>query len=159
VARKLSKKDIQKVRQRFQRDRPTQEQLVESGEYEPFVPRAVYFAVRQVIADLKRAREAAGLSLSQVAAQSGVDKATLSRLESGKQLNPTLETLVRYAEAVDRRLCLTLAPREDGDAPGGILPAVLAAVAESTTAALAAKRRPDREVNGPPAPGRERSSR
>jgi transcriptional regulator with XRE-family HTH domain len=159
VARKLSKKAVREVRERFQRAKPTQEQLVESGEYGPFVPRAVYFAAKQVAADLKRAREAAGLSLSQVAAQSDVDKATLSRLESGKQLNPTLETLVRYAEAVDRRLCLTLAPRDDGGAPGGALPAVLAAVAEATTRALAAKGRRDQAANGPTAPGCQGSSR
>lgn len=41
---------------------------------------------------VRRAREAAGLSLSELAAQAGVAKSTLSQLEGGRG-NPSLETL------------------------------------------------------------------
>ena len=37
----------------------------------------------------------------------GMDQATLSRLENGRQPNPTVDTLWRYASAVGRQLVLT----------------------------------------------------
>ena len=49
--------------------------------------------------DLRRLRLDAGLSLSQVSAAAGVDRSTLSRLESG-ELRPSLETYVRIATAL-----------------------------------------------------------
>jgi transcriptional regulator with XRE-family HTH domain len=36
-----------------------------------------------------------------------MDQATLSRLENGRQPNPTIDTLWRYARAVGRQLVLT----------------------------------------------------
>ena len=41
-----------------------------------------------------------GLTLDDIARESGIDKAYLSRLEKGKVLNPTCETLYRYAAAI-----------------------------------------------------------
>ncbi|MBL8792585.1 MAG: helix-turn-helix transcriptional regulator [Planctomycetia bacterium] len=60
--------------------------------------------MRLLLQELKKAREAAGLSLAEVQERSGMDKATLSRLENGHTENPTLETLLRYAKAVGKRL-------------------------------------------------------
>jgi transcriptional regulator with XRE-family HTH domain len=56
---------------------------------------------------MKRAREAAGLTLADVSRRCGIDQPALSRLESGDNKNPTLDTLWRYAAAVGRRLVLT----------------------------------------------------
>lgn len=39
----------------------------------------------------------------------GMDKAALLRLESGQRPNPTVETLMRYAEAVGRVVVFKLA--------------------------------------------------
>ena len=39
----------------------------------------------------------------------GMDRSALSKLETGLRPNPTIETLVRYAEAVGKRLVVTLA--------------------------------------------------
>jgi transcriptional regulator with XRE-family HTH domain len=41
----------------------------------------------------------------------GMDPSALSKLETGQRPNPTLETVVRYAEAVGKRLVLSLAER------------------------------------------------
>ena len=68
---------------------------------------AAFLAAWQAVDTLKKARLAAGLSLSQVAAQGGLDKGTLSRLEAGQHLNPTLDTLSRYALALGRGLALS----------------------------------------------------
>ena len=67
-----------------------------------------YSIIFKSLAELKTARTAAGLSLADVAERSGIDKAALSRLENGIQANPTVETLLRYAAAVGKRLRWTL---------------------------------------------------
>jgi hypothetical protein len=65
---------------------------------------------RQFIKSLREERLSRGLSLEQRAMRSKLDKAALSRLEAGKQVNPTVATLMRYARALDMRLFLSLAP-------------------------------------------------
>jgi predicted transcriptional regulator len=57
---------------------------------------------------LKAAREAKGLSLADVTELTGMDRSALSKLETGQRANPTVETLVRYAEAVGMRLVVSL---------------------------------------------------
>jgi ribosome-binding protein aMBF1 (putative translation factor) len=65
---------------------------------------------RRFIQKLRRERLSRRLSMEQLAARSKLDKAALSRLESGKQVNPTVATLMRYARALDLRLGLSLEP-------------------------------------------------
>jgi DNA-binding phage protein len=70
-----------------------------------------------LLADLKIAREAKGLSLADLTELTGMDRSALSKLENGQRANPTLDTLVRYAEAVGKRLVLSLADHQDAPAP------------------------------------------
>ena len=65
--------------------------------------------LESLLPQLKAAREAKGLSLSDVTRLTGMDRSALSRLETGQRDNPTIDTLVRYAEAVGKRLVVTLA--------------------------------------------------
>ena len=60
------------------------------------------------IRSLRQARESTGLSLDEVAARSGIDKAQLSRLENGKVSDPRPSTLARYAHAIGKRLAWSL---------------------------------------------------
>src|SRR5208283_5109916 len=69
---------------------PTQEELEASGDYEGPIKSGAYFTVRVVIHELKKIRQAAGLTLAAVAKLTGMDQATLSRLENGRQPNPTI---------------------------------------------------------------------
>jgi transcriptional regulator with XRE-family HTH domain len=39
----------------------------------------------------------------------GMDRLAISKLESGQRTNPTVDALVRYAEAVGKRLVVMLA--------------------------------------------------
>jgi DNA-binding Xre family transcriptional regulator len=96
------------VREKF-KDKPTYEQLAATGECagQP-VPLGTYLAIGVFLHDLRKAREDAGLSLTDVEKSTGIDKATLSRLETGKQPNPTVDTLVRYAAAVGKQVVLAL---------------------------------------------------
>jgi DNA-binding XRE family transcriptional regulator len=63
----------------------------------------------ELVQQLKAAREEKGLSLSDLTRLTGMDRSALSKLETGQRLNPTIETLVRYADAVGKRLVVSLA--------------------------------------------------
>lgn len=67
----------------------------------------------ELLQQLKTAREAKGLSLADLTKVTGMDRSALSKLETGQRPNPTLETLVRYAEAVGKRLVMTLADAQE----------------------------------------------
>lgn len=62
-----------------------------------------------LVRQLKAAREEKGLSLADMTRLTGMDRSALSKLETGQRLNPTIETLVRYADAVGKRLVVSLA--------------------------------------------------
>jgi DNA-binding XRE family transcriptional regulator len=64
--------------------------------------------VDELLRQLKAAREEKGLSLSDLTDLTGMDRSALSKLETGQRPNPTVETLVRYAEAVGKRLVVSL---------------------------------------------------
>lgn len=96
------------IRERFQRERPTLKELVESGDATPPMPLGRYLELRAALTALRASREASGLSLADVAERSGIDKAALSRLENGIHDNPTVETLLRYAAAIGKRLTIRL---------------------------------------------------
>lgn len=68
-------------------------------------------ALDELLLQLKAARVARGLSLADLTELTGMDRSSLSRLETGQRANPTVETLVRYAEAVGKRLVVSLADR------------------------------------------------
>jgi DNA-binding XRE family transcriptional regulator len=65
--------------------------------------------LHELLMQLRTAREAKGLSLSDLTELTGMDRSALSKLENGQRANPTVETLVRYAEAVGKRLVVSLA--------------------------------------------------
>ena len=91
------------IRERFQKEKPSLEELVSSGEYNEPLPMGEHLSIRQAVFALKKAREAAGLSLADVAERTGIDKGALSRIETGQHPNPTVSTLCRYAHALGKR--------------------------------------------------------
>ena len=103
---------IRAIRERFQRERPSPERLVASGEYDSPVPAALYFEVQAIIKDLRGVREAAGLSLSAVAERTGIDEAELSGLEGGRFGSSALSLLSRYAAALGKRISLSVTDPE-----------------------------------------------
>jgi DNA-binding XRE family transcriptional regulator len=98
---------------------PAQEELVASGAYEGPIKSGAYFAVKLVVHELKQARQAAGLTLAGLSKLTGMDQATLSRLENGRQPNPTVDTLWRYARAVGKQLILAQADAAASPAGNG----------------------------------------
>lgn len=91
------------IRDRFQAEKPTREQLVASGEYAEFIPHGEFMNILAILAALKAERQRQGLSLSDIERKTGIDKAALSRLENGHQDNPTFETLRRYAAGLGKQ--------------------------------------------------------
>ncbi len=94
------------------RYREVREQI--AGELPDLVARhqervAVLDELEELFRQLKVAREERGLSLSDLTELTGMDRSALSKLETGQRPNPTIETLVRYAEAVGKRLVVSLA--------------------------------------------------
>jgi DNA-binding XRE family transcriptional regulator len=62
----------------------------------------------EALAGLRQERERQGLSLSDMAERTGIDRTTISNLEAGTLPNPTITTLRTYAKALGRRLAWTL---------------------------------------------------
>lgn len=66
--------------------------------------------IAAVLADLRSEKESQQLSLNDLQARTGMDRAQLSRLfsETGAMANPTIQTLERVAAAFGKRVVLTL---------------------------------------------------
>jgi DNA-binding XRE family transcriptional regulator len=93
--------------------RPAVEQVLTPAELADASP--YYFALRTFVAELKAARVKHGLTLADVAERTGLAVETLSRLETGAIVNPTWQTLTRYAVAIGRRVRLLLEPTDVPD--------------------------------------------
>jgi len=99
---------LKAVREHYQRERPNPKDLVASGDAEPTVPQRQFIAVHALVAALRQERERQGLSLTDVSERSGIERSMISRLENGRTINPTLETLFRYAHALGKELGMSL---------------------------------------------------
>lgn len=95
----------QRLRDEIQKAKPSLDDLVASGECDPdaVMTMGMYFDVQSALQSLKGERKRRGLSVAVVAQRSGLDRAVISRLENGKQENPTITTLMRYAAAIGKR--------------------------------------------------------
>ncbi len=71
---------------------------------EEFPPLVIDPELAKALAALRAERKRQGLSLSDVSERSGIDRATLSKLETGKVSNPTVGTLRALAHALNKRL-------------------------------------------------------
>jgi len=86
-------------------DKPSIEQLVERGELSGNpIALGSYLNLRLLVGNLRKLREQAQLSLADVAERSGMDKAMLSRLETGQVPNPGIETISRFLDALGKVL-------------------------------------------------------
>jgi DNA-binding phage protein len=106
--------DEQRVRELFA-DRPSVKSLIDRGEIDSqrITTGTAEESLLETLGTLERARQSLGLSLTEIARRSGIDLASLSRLEAGKNPNPTFETLSRYAAALGLRLNLSLVEIEE----------------------------------------------
>ena len=64
-----------------------------------------------LVADLRAARTAAGMTQEEVAARMSTTKSVISRVESGVCTRPTLSTIEKYAIAVGAQVEIRVRPR------------------------------------------------
>lgn len=99
---------LQAIRDKFQAERPSLDELVASGDYTEPIKHGVTLDALHIAALLKQAREEAHLSLADVSARCGLDRSAISRLENGMYENTTLHTLHRLAAAYGKRFIVQL---------------------------------------------------
>ena len=103
----------QAIRDAFLDWHPGPEELIASGAAARLGLDIIHFPAQDLLRLLKASRQAAALTLADVAARCGIDQPALSRLENGPTQNPTLDTLWRYAAAVGKRLVLSAEDIQD----------------------------------------------
>lgn len=101
------------LREQFQKDKPTLQDLVNSGDVAQVYTMGEYWELRNTFAALKAVREQQGLSLTDLAQRTGMDRAMISRLENGQIDSPTIATLSRYAKALGKRVLVSLVDATD----------------------------------------------
>src|SRR3954467_6679399 len=99
---------LRHIRDDFQKRRPSLQDLVDSGDYTAPVPQPELLMVLALAAELKKARTQRGLSLATVAKRCGIGKDALSRIESGRNTDPTVSTLETIARSIGARLTFQL---------------------------------------------------
>ena len=62
-----------------------------------------------IVGELIDARQAAGLTQTQIAARMGTTQSVIARLEAARHM-PSFDMVTRYAAAVDRRVDMHLVP-------------------------------------------------
>ena len=100
---------LRAVREQFQREKPGPEDAAAA-----LVPLGEVLELHRVAAELRKERERQGVTLADLATRTGIDQATLSKLETGRNGNPTLATLARVARSLGKVFTFRLE-----DAPAG----------------------------------------
>ena len=99
---------LQAIREHFQSERPSLDELVDSGAYSEPVQHGTTLDAMHIASLLKQARTEAQLSLSEVSKRCGLDRSAISRLENGVYDNTTIHTLSRLASAYGKRFVVQL---------------------------------------------------
>lgn len=99
------KKRMATIRARLKNQPPLEEILTETELIEG-IPHDDYFSLRDWFVAFRKERKRQGLTLAQVAEKAEITTETLSRLESGSQINPTYRTLCLLIRALGRRVVL-----------------------------------------------------
>jgi DNA-binding Xre family transcriptional regulator len=100
--------ELRAVRERYQREKPSPEEALAQSGHERLVPLGEVLLLHQVLGLLKQERERQNLTLAQLEERTGISQAALSRLETGKAPNPTLETIYRIAAALGKAVACFL---------------------------------------------------
>lgn len=82
--------------------------LSPTGEGDEVVTQGMTMALMNLVRELKARREAMRLTIEEVARRSLLSVPTLSRLEDMQNRNPSLDTVFRYAMALDAGVTLCL---------------------------------------------------
>jgi DNA-binding XRE family transcriptional regulator len=101
------REQMRQAAQTFQDEKLTEAEMDASGKYHGPMPFGVFQDLLLAMIELKKAREALGLSLADVSARTGIDRGSISKMENGLA-NPTFETIGRYAAGLGKRVGIIL---------------------------------------------------
>jgi len=104
VLGRFTPQELAALERRASRDIPAPEQAALNAAADAAYERVQ--TVEQVLRALRAARLRAGLTQAQVDDLTGIGRANLSRLENMHLDNPTLDTILRYAQAVGLKVTL-----------------------------------------------------
>ena len=90
------------VRGKCQSDKPNPKQFLQDGGPANFVRLSDFITIQQMMNVLKNERESQKMTLANLSDLTGIDQAALSRLENGRNTNPTFETVFRIAFALKK---------------------------------------------------------
>jgi predicted transcriptional regulator len=107
IRRELTPEEKQRWNRAHQETETRKEEILAKGRRIKAAHNRANVAVRDALRLLKAERQAQGLSLSDVEERTGIGRAALSRLENEAELNPTVVTLTRYAEALGKKIVVS----------------------------------------------------
>ena len=99
---------IKALRDSFQQERPSLDDLVQSGDYEEPTTMGSFLEAKAIAHALKQLRLRVKMSLADASAKTGMDRSTISRLENGMYPNTTINTINRLAKAYGKRFTFRL---------------------------------------------------
>ena len=98
----------EQIRQHAEAEKP---EILAEGRRVKEASLALSAHLKGVMTLLKAVRKAQGVTLDEIASRTGIQKASLSRLESNAESNVTINTLYRIAAALDYDLQVSVVPR------------------------------------------------
>ena len=100
--------------------RPSGDELIATGEISPeSIPHGGYRELRRLALELKAERNRLGMGLTEAGERSGLSGPVISSLETGRTVNPTLNTLYRYALALGVTIRMAVEPDPGRELPSG----------------------------------------
>jgi predicted XRE-type DNA-binding protein len=102
--RHLSPEEVakyRKIRQQIEEEKPEINAYFKAQLESPETAKQAFRRLREI-------REAKGLSLRDIQNLSGIDASALSKLERGERENFTADTLIRYAQALGKRVTIDI---------------------------------------------------
>lgn len=94
--------ELRAVRERYQREKPSPDAALTASGHPELLPLGEVLFLHDVLALLKRERERQSLTLAEMEERTGIAQAALSRLETGKAANPTIDTIYRISAALGK---------------------------------------------------------
>jgi len=85
-------------------DREEKEEILTQGRKYKAEHDAAVASLEHAMGALKAERERQDVTLADMQERTGIDRAALSRLESGQHPNPTIATLMRYARGLGKTI-------------------------------------------------------
>ena len=93
---------LKTIRAKYQREKPSLDKVLADNPQAILTTLGDLLQLHELTAQLKVERERQHLTLAEISVRTGIDTATLSKLENGKTDNPTVGTITRFANSLGK---------------------------------------------------------